>query len=496
MKRNTAFFSIIFILLLALIILSVYMLHQPSTLVLRAEQHWETYGVGGTCIPGSHNLFLADVDKDGIIEIVTGGLMYQVHEGERLTLEAPLKIWNWNSQNLTLEKSHKWPGNIECVYAADVDNDGEVEIITAGSVINGTSFSSVLRIWSWNDGALTLEASSEGTYGGAVFARDLNRDGLPEIITVGRTRVANWSSTQLAMWQLRDGNLTLLGEPLRFEANVTSASTVSACDLDGDGEIEIITAGYSGKLENSSGQLRIWHWNSEEFQLQANAEWRLVEDGYGLTIAGGVQGNTVVNNVKVGDVDGDGTAEIITGGFTYDGESVAAQLRIWTWNGTTLLLEGSQEWTSDYLTEVKCIALGDVDGDSHMEIVTSGIVAAYGSFNTNQTSPNHAQLSVWSWDGSSLSLAQSQEWTIGDGVCAWNVGVADLDKNGKTEIVTVGCMGISNLCDPDMRIWSIASTLQVEFFIIALSSAVIVLLVSAYFLAKKFRKRINAFPEQ
>jgi hypothetical protein len=73
-----------------------------------------------------------------------------------------------------------------------------------------------------------------------------------------------------------------------------------------------------------------------------------------------------------------------------------------------------------------------------MEIVTSGIVAAYGSFNTNQTKPNHAQLRVWRVDGKSLFLEQSQEWSIGDGVCAWNVGVADLDKNGKTEIVTVG----------------------------------------------------------
>jgi hypothetical protein len=40
----------------------------------------------------------------------------------------------------------------------------------------------------------------------------------------------------------------------------------------------------------------------------------VVEGGYALNIAGGVQGNTMVNNVKVGDVDGDGAPEIITGG--------------------------------------------------------------------------------------------------------------------------------------------------------------------------------------
>ncbi|MCW4008279.1 MAG: VCBS repeat-containing protein [Candidatus Bathyarchaeota archaeon] len=488
MQRKITFFSLMFTLLLTFIILSTYAFHQPSILLLKAEQHWETYGVGGTCIHGSHNLFLADVDGDGVTEILTGGLMYQVHEGKRLTLEAPLKIWRCNGQNLTLEKSHKWLGNIECVYAADVDNDGMVEIVTAGSVINGASVSNALRVWSYNGEELALKASREGTYDGAIFASDLDSDGTLDIITVGRDSPANWSSTQLAAWRLREGNLTMQGEPQRFAANVTSASTVYACDLNFDGEIEVITAGYSGKLENSSGQLRVWHWNCTEFLLRANAEWRLVEDGYGLNIAGGIQGNTVVNSVKVGDVDGDGTAEIITGGFTYNGECIAAQLRIWIWNGTALLLEGSQEWASDYLTEVKCISLGDVDGDSHVEIVTSGIIAAYGSFNTSQTRPNHAQLRVWRWDGNSLSLEQSQEWTIGDGVCAWNVGTADLDNDGRMEIVTVGCMGMNNLCDPDMRIWSLTSATPIEFIIAFVAVAVTMVMVGVYILAKKFRR--------
>ncbi|MEM2081017.1 MAG: VCBS repeat-containing protein [Candidatus Bathyarchaeia archaeon] len=489
MKRKTAFLAFALILTLALATLIAYTFSQPYTLLLKVEQHWETYGVGGTCIHGSHNLFLADVDGDGFTEILTGGLMYQLHEGKRLTLEAPLKIWRWNGQNLTLEKSHKWTGNIECVYAADVDNDGTVEIITAGSIINGANVSSALRVWSYNGEELALKASREGTYDGAIFAGDLDRDGLPEIITVGRTSIANWSSTQLAVWRLREGNLTMQGEPQRFAANVTSASTVYACDLNSDGEIEVITAGYSGKLENSSGQLRIWHWNGAEFLLRAHAEWRLVENGYGLTIAGGIQGNTVVNNVKVGDVDSDGTAEIVTGGFTYTGERIAAQLRIWTWNGTELLLKGSQEWTSDYLTEVKCVSLGDVDGDSQLEIVTSGIVAAYGSFNTNETRPNHAQLRVWRWDGKSLVLKQSQEWTIGDGVCAWNVGTADLDNDSVTEIVTVGCMGMNSLCDPDMRIWSLTSATPIEFIIALGSIAGIIAIIGAYFLATKFRSK-------
>jgi len=475
-------------LLLALAIFSVYAFSQPSALTLEAEQHWETYGVGGTCIHGSHNLFVADVDGDGTMDVITGGFMYHVNNGSRLTVEAPLKIWNWNSQNLTLEKSHKWSGNIECVHAGDVDGDGLVEIITAGSVRNSTGSYSSLRIWNWNGEELTLKASREGTYDGSICVSDLDKDGTPEIITVGRTYRGGWSGSQLAVWHLQGDTLTLQGEPQWFVANVTSANSVCAYDLNNDDQIEIITGGYANGLKNSSGQLRIWHWNGEELSLKANEEWQLVENSYALNIAGGVQGNTMVNNVKVGDVDGDGIPEIVTGGFAYDGENVTAQFRIWMWDGETLALEESKEWVTDYLNEVKCISLNDVDGDSRIEIVTSGIVAAYGSFATNETSPNNAQIRIWGWDGTTLTLKQSQDYTIGDGVCAWNVATGDLDNDGTVEIVTVGCMGINSLCDPDMRIWSIMTPQPIEFIIALVTSVAFIVIVSAYFFAKRPRK--------
>jgi hypothetical protein len=269
---------------------------------------------------------------------------------------------------------------------------------------------------------------------------------------------------------------------------------VYAYDLNNDDQIEIITGGYANDLKNSSGQLRIWHWNGEELSLKANEEWQLVENSYALNIAGGVQGNTMVNNVKVGDVDGDGIPEIVTGGFAYDGENVTAQLRIWMWDGETLALEESKEWVTDYLNEVKCISLNNVDGDTRTEIVTSGIVAAYGSFATNETSPNNAQIRIWGWDGTTLTLKQSQEYTIGDGVCAWNVATGDLDNDGTVEIVTVGCMGINTLCDPDMRIWSIQnaaiSPLFLTFAIIGIIAAA-VLSTTVVFVLKKRRNLVE-----
>jgi hypothetical protein len=65
-------------------------------------------------------------------------------------------------------------------------------------------------------------------------------------------------------------------------------------------------------------------------------------------------------------------------------------------------------------------------------------------------------LKVWSWSSADFVAEESANWTIGEGVCAWNTASGDIDKDGTVEIVTVGCMYIETLCDPDLRIWHVA----------------------------------------
>jgi hypothetical protein len=428
---------------------------QYGNFTLEAEQSWETYGVGATCISGTHNLFVADVDGDSVREIITGGFSYTVTDGSRVNIEAPLNIWSWDGRNVTLEANAKWSGGISCVFAADTDGDNVVEIIVGGAIINETGFYSCLRIWQWRNGELSQKACYEGISVGSIFVSDVDSDGTSEIITVGRLPNDTLGTSLLCLWHFKDNALSLIDQLELDVANVTYANSVFACDLDNNGNVEIITAGYSDNLNNSKGQLCIWQWNGQEFSLKCNENWQLITQGYALTIAGAVQGNTIVNNVKAGDVDGDGFKEIVTGGFAYDGKQVNAQLKIWNWTGNALNQEESEEWTTDYLTEVKCIALDDVDGDGKLDIIHSGIAAAKGSFANATANPDRGQLRISSWNGKALSLKQNVSWVVNDGACAWNVATGDVDKDGITEIITVGCTAIGTLCDPNMRIWSI-----------------------------------------
>ena len=434
---------------------------------LEGEQNWDTYREGGTCVYGTQNIFVGDVDGDGATEILTGGFAYGTLNGSRTVSEAPLRVWSWNGENVTLKAHANWIGNIICLYAADFDDDGKVEIATAGSCWNetGNYTSSCLRIWVLENQELKLKAHSEGVSVSSIFAGDVDKDGKSEVITVGRLRKNSLNTGQLCLWHFKDEGLSLAGKFDLDAANVTNANSVFAGDLDNEGIVEIVVGGYSNYLNNSMGQLSLWQWNGKEFLLKASENWQLVPDVCARTIAGAIQGNTIVNNVKAADLDGNKLSEVISGGFAFDGDVVKAQLGVWRWDGQALTRLESQEWATDYLTEVKSISVNDVDNDGKKEIVTSGITAAEDSFKNSEALHDRGQLRVWGFDGTALVLEQSAEWTFDDGACAWNVGNGDVDKDGVLEIITVGCTALGTLCDPDMRIWSIANVSATSNFI-------------------------------
>jgi len=456
-------------------------------LVLEWEQHWETYGVGGTCNFGTHNFFVGDVDSDGVLEMITGGIMYYVSDDTRTGVEAPFRIWNWNGQSFKLEASENWAGAIASIYAADSDGDGLTEIILGGMVANTTGSYASLRLMSWTGEVLTLRASYEGISVNSIFVSDVDKDGGAEILTVGRVTNDNKSSAQLAVWQW-DGTALVLKKTVEWgTADGAIANSVYAVDLNNDGEVEIVTGGYTNGLKNSRAQICVWHWNGEVISLEKSEEWFMVEEGYGVDIAGNPLGNTVINNLKSGDVDGDGTLEIVTGGFTYDAEKINAQLRIWNWSGTNLMLEKSYEWATEDITEVKSISIDDVDGDGYEDVVTSGFVGVYGGFSDENTPPEQAQLRIWSWNGEVVTLRIEKDWTIGDGVTGWNIGTGDVDGDGAVEIVTVGCMYEATLCDPDLRIWSLSrEPTQLPYILFsAVTIVILTLIVTAFFFARK-----------
>ena len=493
--RQETFLSLFSCLLLIFVVSFTEVCGQSDSLILEAEQNWDTCGFGGTCIYGGHNFAVADIDEDGVEELITGGGSYNyMPNGSKTPGWAPFKIWTWDGQSVVLENNESWTGNLYCIRAGDADGDGKIEILTSGRLSNSTGSYSSLRIWTWNGESLLLRAHFEGTAVGSIIALGVNSDGKPEIVTVGLAFRDEQFATQLSIWQFNGNRLTLDGSII--DDSLARVNSVCTCDLDKDGVVEIVTAGYASSLQNSSGKLSVWQWDGQILSPLSTEEWRFVNE-YALNSAGNTQGNTLVSTVKAADVDNDGVPEIITSGFTYDGSKVEGQLRIWNCINGILHLEKSHEWQNLDITEHTSMAINDVDGDGVKEIITSGYTVGYGSFAVNATDKSRAELRVWSWDGTTLSQEQFKDWIVNESVAAWNVGAGDVDNDGVVEIMTVGCTQIGNLldCDPDLRIWSFPFESQEAFpdlDVITFSIAIVIIgVLVAMFLLIRRKLRIS-----
>ncbi len=127
--------------------------------------------------------------------------------------------------------------NIFSVSAADIDRDGQRDIVSASRTDEAIA-------WYENDGGLPPVFAQQSVSGGAlphfsVFAADVDGDGDSDIVSGSADSVQSWIG-----WYENRG-----GSPQRFSPrtrrisnNVVDARAVFAADVDGDGDIDVLSA--------------------------------------------------------------------------------------------------------------------------------------------------------------------------------------------------------------------------------------------------------------
>jgi hypothetical protein len=221
-------------------------------------------------------------------------------------------------------------------------------------VVTGSGPGAEPRIRGFSDTGLPtatnfLAEDASFTNGVFVAMGDVRNVGVADIIT-GRgpgsePRVKLFRTDATTPW------LSFLAYPQSFTGGVRTAS----CDLDGDGQAEILTApGPSDGAGTASVDLpaKVWTLRNGTPTLLASLEGTSSPTGW---------------HIACGDVDGDGRGAVVLGS---DGAG-EPEVRVYTWSGTELL-ESSRFLAYDaQFTGGVRVALSDIDGDGRSEIITA-----------------------------------------------------------------------------------------------------------------------------
>jgi hypothetical protein len=252
-------------------------------------------------------LTVSDVDADGVEEIITGG--------SSSTGDLELRIFAVSEAGVTEEHTEDWrvdgrSGTVFGLATADVDADGDPEIVTA-STLPAPEEVMDLRVWRWNGSALNLEAEAQWDAGDDTDAVDVavgnvDEDELPEIAVAGTFTNAHLDHSKfgvVSLWQW-DGETIELEDFDVWQSSLGNVEYfgVSVANIDGAGADEIIV---TGPLHETPPQnvLRVYGWDGWHLRAEYSEEW----------IAEGMDGNFAYV-VHAANVDEDIHLEMITGG--------------------------------------------------------------------------------------------------------------------------------------------------------------------------------------
>jgi uncharacterized repeat protein (TIGR01451 family) len=324
------------------------------------------------------------------------------------------------ADNNTAEDSAVLSSSLTC----DVNGDGTSDFVTGAGPLGGPHVRVLTAVGS-NVTELASFFAYDPAFTGGVFVAcgDVTGDGIAEVIT----GAGPGGGPHVRVFNVTGGDVTELASFFAYDPAFAGGVTVATGDIDGDGTTEIIAgAGASG-----GPHVRVLSLGSGG--LTELASFFAYDSAFG----GGV-------TVATGDIDGDGAAEIITGAGAGGGPHV----RVLNFTGGSLIERASFLAYEPNFSGGVFVAAGDIDGDGTTEIIT-GAGASGG--------PHVRVLSLGNGGLTELASFFAYDPAFTGGV---TVAAGDIDGDGQAEILT----GAGPGGGPHVRIFRFAEGGLAELF--------------------------------
>jgi hypothetical protein len=352
------------------------------------EAGWSPHNIGD--LSTVFGIAVGDIDNDDDIDIVSGQdsaprLLVWENDGTPF-------VGSWTSQSIGTP-----PARVEDVAVGDLDNDGDLDVVT-GTSSGGGSPSNDYKVMAWeNDGSPFTDTWTPNdvytvTYlVHAVAVGDLDNDGWPDIVAgihhataVGDGNNPAPPETWYPNYELRayqnDGTPFTGAWPQtnvgRDPETATFASgryhgywgapvySVALADLDNDGDLDIA----SGEDIVGDYQIKVWENDGTPFDGQPEEEhWTWQPTAVWVGHPSPWMASTVYD-VKTGDTNSDGYVDLATASGEFyetvvwenDGHPFGTVITDTTW-----IRNNMGQYTSE---GALAVAAGDFDKDGYLDI--------------------------------------------------------------------------------------------------------------------------------
>src|ERR1700678_405503 len=298
------------------------------------------------------------------------------------------------------------------VAAADLNNDGFVDLVTADScATNNCSGGSISVLLGNGDGTFQAAVSygSGGEDATSVAIGDVNHDGKPDVVVVNNCSSNSNCSNGSVSVLLGNGDGTFQSA-VSYSSGGEDSLSIAVADVNGDGYPDLLVANDCVSNNCTSGSVSV-----------------LLGKGDGtfnaaVSYGSGGQGAMFV---VVGDVNGDGKPDLAVANQCVSNSSCS--------NGVVSVLLGNGDGTFNTAVNYNApglysesIAIGDVNGDGHLDLV-----AANQCNNSNDCS--EGSLSVFLGNGDGTFRAAVGYPSGGEN--ATSIALADINADGKPDLL-------------------------------------------------------------